>query len=74
MNLAADLLDKYTQEQVVAYLDKLLSGVLKNYHTAIKVNQPEVLFGNLGDVAQARDIIHEMRKRNDAREAMKQQE
>lgn len=71
MNLAGDLLDKYTQEQVIAYLDKLLSGILKNYQTAIKVNQPEVLFGNLGDVAQVRDIIHEMRKRDQEREALK---
>lgn len=70
MNLAGDLLDKYTPEQVTAYLDKLAAGVLKNYQTAIKVNQPQILFGSLGDVAQIRDILHEMRKRNDEKLAL----
>lgn len=70
MNLTGDLLDKYSREQVIAYLDKLASGILKNYQTAIKVNQPEVLFGNLGDIAQLRNILHEMRKRDEAREAI----
>lgn len=70
MNLAGDLLDKYTPEQVTAYLDKLAAGILKNYQTAIKVNQPQILFGSLGDVAQIRDILHEMRKRNDEKLAL----
>ena len=67
MNLASDLLDKYTSEQVTAYLDKLVTGVLKNYQTAIKLNQPQVLFGSVGDIAQLKDILHEMRKRDEAR-------
>ena len=50
MDIAKDIVDKYTTEQIVAYLDKLMGGVLKNYQTAIKVNQPEVLFGDLGDI------------------------
>lgn len=70
MNLASDLLDKYTPEQVTAYLDKLAAGILKNYQTAIKVNQPQILFGSLGDVAQIRDILHEMRKRDEERAAL----
>lgn len=70
MNLSADLLDKYTSEQVTAYLDKLASGVLKNYQTAIKVNQPQILFASLGDIAQLRDILHEMRKRDEERAAL----
>lgn len=70
MNLASDLLDKYTREQVIVYLDKLSSGILNNYQTAIKANQPQVLFGSLGNVAQLRDILHEMRKRDEARAAL----
>ena len=71
MNLASDLLDKYTPEQVTAYLNKLSAGILKNYQTAIKLNQPQILFGSLGDVAQLRDILYEMNKRNQEREALK---
>lgn len=70
MNLASDLLDKYPQEQVTAYLDKLAAGILKNYQTAIKVNQSEILFGSLGDIAQLRDILHEMRRRDEERAAL----
>ena len=72
MDLAKDIVDKYTIEQIVAYLDRLSSGVLKNYQTAIKVNQPEVLFGDLGDIAQIRSVLHEMNKRNQEREALKE--
>lgn len=70
MNLASDLLDKYTPEQVTAYLDKLAAGVLKNYQMAIKLDQPHLLFSNLGDIAQLRDILHEMRKRDEERAAL----
>lgn len=71
MDIAKDIVDKYTTEQIVEYLDKLSAGVLKNYQTAIKVNQPQILFGDLGDIAQMRSILHEMNKRNQEREALK---
>ena len=70
MNLAADILDKYTPEQVTAYLDKVTIGVLKNYQTAIKTNQPHILFGSLGDITQIQSILHEMRKRDEERAAL----
>jgi hypothetical protein len=72
MDIAKDIVDKYTTEQIVAYLDRLSAGVLKNYQTAIKVNQPQILFGDLGDIAQMRSILHEINKRNQEREATKQ--
>lgn len=72
MDLAKDIVDKYTIEQIIAYLDRLSAGVLKNYQTAIKVNQPQILFGDLGDIAQMRSILHEINKRNQEREAMKE--
>lgn len=71
MDIAKDIVDKYTIEQIIAYLDRLSAGVLKNYQTAIKVNQPQILFGDLGDIAQMRSILHEINKRNQEREALK---
>lgn len=71
MDLTKDIVDKYTIEQIIAYLDRLSAGVLKNYQTAIKVNQPQILFGDLGDIAQMRSILHEINKRNQEREALK---
>lgn len=71
MDIIKDIVDKYSTEQIIAYLDRLSAGVLKNYQTAIKVNQPQILFGDLGDIAQMRSILHEINKRNQEREAMK---
>lgn len=69
MNLASDILDKYSPEQVTYYLDSVLSGVLKNYKVAIEKNMPELLFACLGDITQVRGIIHEMKKRDEERAA-----
>ena len=69
MDIAKDIIEKYSVEQIVDYLDKLSTGVLKNYQTAIKVNQPAILFGNLGDLAQIRAVLHEMNKQNQERAA-----
>lgn len=67
MDIAKDIVEKYPIEQVIDYLDKLSAGVLKNYQTAIKVNQPEVLFGDLGDIAQIRAVLHAINKQNQER-------
>lgn len=69
MDLAKDIVDKYTTEQVIAYLDHLIGGVEQNYRAAVKVCKAEPLWISMGDIEQAKDILHEMKKRNDAREA-----
>lgn len=71
MDIAKDIVEKYPIEQVIDYLDRLSAGVLKNYQTAIKANQPAILFSCVGDLAQIHSILREMKKRNDAREAAK---
>lgn len=69
MDIAKDIVEKYSIEQIVDYLDKLSTGVLKSYQTAIKANQPAILFGNLGDLAQIRAVLHEINKQNQERAA-----
>lgn len=69
MDIVKDIVEKYSVEQIVDYLDKLSTGVLKSYQTAIKANQPAVLFGSIGDLAQIRAILHEMNKQNQERAA-----
>lgn len=71
MDLAKDIVDKYTTEQIIAYLDHLVNGVQQNYRTALKVCKSEPLWISMGDIEQARAILHEMKIRNDAREAAK---
>ena len=70
MNLASDLLDKYTQEQVIAYLDRLVGDINQNYKVALKVCKAEPLWISMGDISQVKSILHEMKRRNDARAAL----
>lgn len=72
MDIAKDICDKYTTEQIVAYLDKVVAGVLKNYKTSLEQGNSSVLWGSLGDIAQMRAILHEMDKRNRERAAAKE--
>ncbi len=72
MDITKDIVDKYSTEQIIAYLDHLVGGISSNYRTALKTGRPEFLWGSLGDVVQIKDILHEMKARNDAREATKQ--
>lgn len=72
MDIVKDIVDKYSTEQIVAYLDTIATGVLKNYKTSLSSNQPHIIWGSIGDIAQMKAVLHEMKKRNDAREAQKQ--
>lgn len=71
MDLAKDIVDKYTTEQIIAYLDHLMGGINQNYKIALKVCKSEPLWISMGDISQVKEILHEMKKRNDAREAAK---
>lgn len=72
MDLAKDIVDKYTTEQIIAYLYHLVGGVSQNFKTGLKVCKSEPLWISMGDIEQAKEILREMKTRNDAREAMKQ--
>ena len=72
MDLAKDIVDKYTTEQIIAYLNKALGGVVKNYNIGLKFGRPEFLWSSFVDIVQAKEILREMKERNDAREAAKQ--
>lgn len=72
INITDEMLNNHSDAEIVAFLDSAMAGVLKNYRMAIKQNQPEVLYGNLGDIALVANVIRAMRQRNDAIEAQKQ--
>lgn len=72
MNVAKDIVDKYTTEQIIKHLDGVMAGILMNYRASIKANQPQVLYGSLGDISQVREILHEMHKRNEEHNALKE--
>lgn len=62
VNIVSDVMDKYSEEEIISYLSRVLNGVSKNYQVALKTNQPEVLWGNLGDIELAASILKGMDK------------
>lgn len=67
-----ELLERHTDEEIVAYLHKVMNGVVQNYQVALKANQPETLWSNLGDLTMVSAILKAMKARNDAIAAQKQ--
>ena len=72
VDITREMLERHSDEEIITYLDSVVTGLLQNYRTATKQNQPELLYGNLGDLAMVAAIIRAMKQRNDAREAQKQ--
>lgn len=72
INIEKELLDNHSDEEVIAYISKVLNGVIQNYQIALKANQPETLWSNLGDLSMVASILKNMKARNDAREAAKE--
>lgn len=72
VDITKELLNNHSDEEIVAYLDSVLTGLLQNYRTATKQNQPELLYGNLGDLVLVASVVRAMKQRNDAREVQKQ--
>ncbi len=71
VDIVKELLNNHSDEEITAYLDSIVTGLLQNYKTAIKQNQSELLYGNIGDLTLVATIIRAMKNRNEAREAMK---
>lgn len=74
VNIVKELLDNHSDEEIVAYLDKMATGIVGNYKTAANANQPQLLFGNLGDVTMVATILRAMKNRNDARNSLTETE
>ena len=72
VDIVKELLDKHTDEEIIAYLDNMATGLLQNYRTATKQNQPQLLFGNLGDLVMIASVLRAMKQRNDNVEAQRQ--
>lgn len=72
VDIVRELLEKHTDEEIIAYLDNMATGLLQNYRTATKQNQPQLLFGNLGDLVMIASVLRAMKQRNDNVEAQRQ--
>lgn len=72
VDIVKELLSNHSDEEIIAYLDKVATGILGNYKIAANANQPQLLFGNIGDITMIATIIRAMKQRNEAREALKE--
>lgn len=72
VDITKELLDNHSDEEIVSYISKVMNGVVQNYQIALKANQPEALWSNLGDITMVSSILKAIKTRNDAREAQRQ--
>ena len=72
IDIVKEMLNNHSDEEIIAYLDKVATGVVNNYETAANANQPQLLFSNLGDITMVATILRAMKTRNETREALKQ--
>ena len=72
IDMIGEMLERHNDREVIDHLASIMAGVLKNYKTAFEQGQPEVLWGNLGDISLVATTLRTMKKRNDAREAQKE--
>lgn len=72
INVVGELIERHSDEEIIAHLDKIVAGVVKNYTVALDKGNSDILWANLGDLTQVASILRGMRKRNEAREAQKE--
>lgn len=72
VNVVGELIERHSDEEIIAHLDKIVAGVVKNYTVALDKGNSDILWANLGDLTQVASILRGMRKRNEAREAQKE--
>ena len=72
VDLEKELLKNHSDEEVIAFLYKVMGGVVKNYSSGLGANNSKYLWGSYADVVMVKSILGEMKQRNDAIEARKQ--
>lgn len=72
INIIGEIIERHSDEEIIAHLDKIVAGVVKNYTVALDKGNSDILWANLGDLTQVASILRGMRKRNEAREAQKE--
>lgn len=69
VNITQEMLERHSDEEVIEYLDSVLSGLVRNYKVSLEKGNSDVLWANLGDLTLASTVVKAMRKRNEARKA-----
>lgn len=72
VDLEKELLERHTDQEIIAFLYKVMTGVTKNYSSGLTSHDSNFLWGSYGDVVMVRDILEKIKQRNDAIEAQRQ--
>ena len=72
INIIGEIIERHPDEEIIAHLDKIVAGVVKNYTVALDKGNSDILWANLGDLTQVASILRGMRKRDEARKAQKE--
>ena len=72
IDIEKELLEKHTDREIIAFLYKVMSGVVKNYNSGLANNNSKYLWGSYGDIVMVRSILSQIKQRDDAIEAQKQ--
>ena len=74
VDLEKELLAKHTDQEIIAFLYKVMAGVAKNYSSGLSANNPNFLWGSYGDIVMVKSILGQMKQRDDERLAQVQQQ
>ena len=72
IDIEKELVDKHTDQEIIAYLYKVMNGVLKNYVNGLNNDNSKFLWGTYGDIVFVTSLLKQIKQRNDAIEAQKQ--
>lgn len=64
IEIAEELVKNHKDSEVIDHLYSIMTGIIRNYNTALQAKSPEVLYGNLGDLAMVTEILKKMKERN----------
>lgn len=65
---------KHKDEEIIEYLSRSMTGIVKNYNTSLTQKSPEILWGNFGDLVMIEQVLKALKNRNSERLAQMQGE
>lgn len=71
IDLAKELLSNHSDEEIISYLESVVSGIVRNYQVSLEKENSNILWGCLGDLTQVSTILRVLKKRNAERSASK---
>lgn len=72
VEIEKELLEKHSDQEIIAFLYKVVSGIAKNYSSGLSANNSKYLWGSYGDIVLVRSILGQMKQRDEAIEAQRQ--